>query len=145
MRRPAGRPGYVTRPRGLVLGRGLTGPCLGRPAAPAMLGRPQRGPRLGLLAVRPDHHDHVPAVLLRLRLDEPELLHVFGELLEQPVAKLGPRLLPAAEHDRHLDLVALPQSCGSIFGRILISLMTVWAWFLRDSLALSADSYLNLP
>src|ERR1700722_3586222 len=30
-----------------------------------------------------------------------------GEPLQQLVAKLGPRLLAATEHDRHLDLVAL--------------------------------------
>jgi len=78
--------------------------------------RPGTGPilapdrlRLGLLAERPDHHDHVPAVLLRLRLDEAEFLDVAGQPLKQLVPKLRPRLLAAAEHDRHLDLVSLPQ------------------------------------
>jgi hypothetical protein len=65
--------------------------------------------RLSLLAVRSDHHDHVSAILLRLRLDEAEFLDIAGQPLEQLVAELGPRLLPAPEHDRHLDLVPLPK------------------------------------
>jgi hypothetical protein len=55
--------------------------------------------------VRADDHDHVPTVLLGLRLDEAELLHVVGQLLQQPETELGPGLLTTAEHDRHLDLV----------------------------------------
>jgi len=56
--------------------------------------------------VRADHHDHVPAILLGLRLDETKFLHVSSEPLQQLVAEFGPRLLATAEHDRHLDLVA---------------------------------------
>jgi len=59
--------------------------------------------------MRPDHHDHVPAVLLRLGLDETQFLDVAGEPLQELVAKLRPGLLASAEHDRHLDLVALPE------------------------------------
>jgi len=58
--------------------------------------------------VRADHHDHVPTVLLRLRLDEAKFLDVASEALEQLVAEFWPRLLAPPEHDRHLDLVALP-------------------------------------
>jgi hypothetical protein len=36
---------------------------------------------LGLAPVRPDHHDHVPAVLLGLCLDEAKLLDITGQLL----------------------------------------------------------------
>ena len=59
-----------------------------------------------LLAMGCHHHDHVAAVLLRLELDVAELLHVFGEPLEQPEPELRSRLLAAAEHDRDLDFVA---------------------------------------
>lgn len=59
--------------------------------------------------MRPDNHDHVPAVLLRLRLDKAKLLDVYRKPLEQLVAEFWPRLLATAEHDRHLDLVSLPQ------------------------------------
>jgi len=58
--------------------------------------------------VRADHHDHVPAILLRLRLNEAKFLDVASKPLEQLVAEFRPRLLATAEHDRHLDLVALP-------------------------------------
>ena len=66
--------------------------------------------RLGLrlLLVRSEHHDHVAAVLLRRRLDEAELLDVAGEPLQQPEPELGSVLLATTEHDRDLDLVALP-------------------------------------
>jgi hypothetical protein len=63
--------------------------------------------RIGLLADRADHHDHVPAVLLRRRLHEAKFLDIRGQLLKQPIAQFGPGLLASAEHDRHLDLVAL--------------------------------------
>jgi hypothetical protein len=59
--------------------------------------------------MRANHHDHVPAVLLRLRLDEAKLLDVAGQSLQQLVAEFRPRLLATAEHDRHLHLVALPE------------------------------------
>jgi hypothetical protein len=59
--------------------------------------------------VRSDYHDHVAAVLLWLRLDETEFLDIAGQPLEQLVAQFGSRLLPAPEHDRHLDLVPLPK------------------------------------
>jgi hypothetical protein len=57
--------------------------------------------------VRADHHDHVPAVLLRRRLDEAKLFDISGEPLQQLVAEFRPALLTSAEHDGHLDLVAL--------------------------------------
>jgi hypothetical protein len=59
--------------------------------------------------VRPDNHDHIPAVLLRLGLDEPELFDISGQSLQQPVAAVGPGLLASPEHDGYLDLVSLPQ------------------------------------
>jgi hypothetical protein len=40
-----------------------------------------------LLPVRTDHHDHVPPVLLGLRLHEAELFHVPGETLQQAEAE----------------------------------------------------------
>ena len=64
---------------------------------------------LALPAVRPDNHDHVAAVLLGLGLDEAELLDVAREALQQPEPELGPGLLASPEHDRHLDLVSLPE------------------------------------
>src|SRR5262249_60216973 len=86
--------------------RGARGRCR-RPGAGAVL--PPDRLRLSLLAVRSDHHDHVAAILLRLRLDEAEFLDIACQPLEQLVAELGPRLLSAPEHDRHLDLVPLPK------------------------------------
>ena len=68
--------------------------------------RPRLGLGLGLLLGRAQHHDHVAAVLLGVALDEAQLADVLGQPLQQPVAQLGARLLAAAEHDRHLDLVA---------------------------------------
>src|SRR4051794_18825504 len=99
-----------------------------------------------LLAMRGHHHDHVSPLLLWLELDVAELLHVLRESLEQPEPELGTRLLATAEHDRDLDLVARFQephdvtllgleSCGSIFGRSFISLMTVCTWLRRASRA----------
>src|ERR1700722_14186331 len=64
---------------------------------------------LALPAVRSDHHDHVPAVLLGLSLDEAQFLDVTGEALQQPEPEFGPGLLTSPEHDRHLDLVPLPE------------------------------------
>src|SRR5215471_1862547 len=63
------------------------------------------GLALGLLPVRADHHDHVPPVLLRLRLDEAKLGDVVGQLLQQAESEFRPGLLAPPEHDRHLDLV----------------------------------------
>jgi hypothetical protein len=59
--------------------------------------------------VRTDHHDHVPAVLLGLRLDKTEFLNIHSKALQQFVAEFRPGLLATAEHDRDLDLVALPE------------------------------------
>ena len=59
--------------------------------------------------MRADHHDHIPAVLLRLGLDKAELLDIASKPLQELVAKLRPGLLASAEHDRHLDFVALPE------------------------------------
>jgi hypothetical protein len=77
-----------------------------RPARAVSLGCRQR---IGLALVRPDYHDHVPAVLLRRGLDEAEFLYVAGQALEQLEPELGPGLLASPEHDRYLDLVALLQ------------------------------------
>src|SRR5262249_61676619 len=92
-----------------VPARGRAGPGGTWPGyRPAALSRPLADAfRLGvaLLPVRPDHHDHVPPVLLGLRLDEAELLDVAGQPLQQPEPQLRPGLLAAPEHDRHLDLV----------------------------------------
>src|ERR1035437_5458478 len=62
---------------------------------------------LGLcfLLGRTDHHDHVATVLLRCALDKAKVTDVSGETLQQAIAELRPRLLTAAEHDGHLDLV----------------------------------------
>jgi len=59
--------------------------------------------------MRPDDHDHVPAILLRCGLDEAQLFYVSGQALQQLEPELGPGLLTAPEHDRYLDLVALLQ------------------------------------
>jgi hypothetical protein len=59
--------------------------------------------------VRPDHHDHVPAVLLRRSLHEAKVLDIPGQALQQLEPELGPGLLATPEHDRDLDLVALLQ------------------------------------
>src|SRR3712207_6692592 len=64
--------------------------------------------RLGVL-VRGDHHDHVPAVLLRVGLDDAELGDVGGQPLEEAVTHLRARLLATAEHHGDLDLVAAPE------------------------------------
>jgi len=72
--------------------------------------------------VRTDHHDHVPAVLLRLRFDEAKFLDVPRKALEQLVAEFRPGLLATAEHDRHLDLVSLPQESLDVafFGAVVV-------------------------
>jgi len=57
--------------------------------------------------VRPDNHDHVPAVLLRSGLDEAELGDITRKPLQELEPELGPGLLTSPEHDRYLDLVAL--------------------------------------
>src|SRR5690606_23891509 len=74
---------------------------------PGLLALLRRG--LGAPLVRSDDHDHVAAVLLRQRLYVTELVDVLGEALQEPEAELRAGLLPAAEHDRDLDLVALLQ------------------------------------
>src|SRR5215207_5765093 len=61
--------------------------------------------RLGLLLVRSEHHDHVPAVLTRRRLDEAELADVLGQPLQEPEPQLGAGLLASAAHAGDLDLV----------------------------------------
>jgi hypothetical protein len=58
------------------------------------------------VSVRSDHHDHVAAVLLRVGLDDAQFGDVSGQPLQQAVAHLRAGLLPAAEHDGDLDLVA---------------------------------------
>src|SRR5256885_17061095 len=71
-----------------------------------------RGPfslSLTLPAMRPDNHDHVATILLGLGLDEAEFLDVRRQALQQPEPELGPGLLASPEHDRHLDLVSLPE------------------------------------
>jgi hypothetical protein len=59
-----------------------------------------RDPRRG------EHHHHVAPVLLRTLLDHRELAELLREAVEQLLAALGVGHLAAAEHDRHLDLVA---------------------------------------
>lgn len=71
------------------------------------LGLAGLGHGFGLLLVRAQNHDHVPAVLLRVGLDEAEFLHVRSQTLEQSEAQLRAGLLTTTEHDRDLDLVAL--------------------------------------
>jgi hypothetical protein len=46
--------------------------------------------RVGFPLVRPDHHDHVAAVLLRRGFDEAKLLDVTGQALEQLEPEFGP-------------------------------------------------------
>ena len=115
-----GLPGPVgSRPGGSRLG-GLPHFCGGRRRGPAytrrpfvlrcpLAGRAAFGLGLALPAVRPDDHDHVTAVLLGRGLDEAEFLDVAGEALQQPEPEFGPGLLASPEHDRHLDLVSLPE------------------------------------
>jgi len=55
--------------------------------------------------MRGQHHDHVPAVLLRRTLDHTQLGDVVGQPLQEPVSEFRSGLLPTAEHDGHLDLV----------------------------------------
>lgn len=83
--------------------------CRGSPSRPpcALPAPDGLGHRLGLLLVRTEDHDHVPAVLLRVRLHEAEVGHILRETLQQSVTELRPGLLATTEHDRDLDLVAL--------------------------------------
>lgn len=101
------RPRCSPRRRRGFLGRSLVGGdtlALGLTGGLRLAGF---GHRLGLLLVRTEDHDHVSAVLLRVRLDEPEVLDVRSEALQQSVAEFRPGLLATTEHDRDLDLVAL--------------------------------------
>src|SRR6266702_190366 len=54
-----------------------------------------------------EHRDHVAAVLPSRAIDLGDVNDVGGQPFEQAPAELGVRHLPSAEHDRHLDLVAL--------------------------------------
>src|SRR4051794_30821299 len=114
--------GVPAHPPGLALGllRPLRALEVLGVAVGVALGLPLRtlgarlGLGLGLLLVRPDHHDHVAAVLLGRGLDVPELLDVAGEALQEPEPELGPVLLATAEHDRDLDLVALAKEAHHV-------------------------------
>src|SRR5699024_7138773 len=68
---------------------------------------------LGATVGRHDH-GHVAAVLLGAGLDVPGLGDVVRQSLEEPEPELGPRLLTATEHDRHLDLGALLQETDDV-------------------------------
>src|SRR5215216_1442859 len=57
-------------------------------------------------ARRRKHHRHVAAVLLGPLLDRGQLAEVLREAVEDHLPALGVGHLAAAEHDRHLDLVA---------------------------------------
>src|SRR5690606_20497190 len=63
----------------------------------------------GLLPVRGEDHDHVAAVLLRRRLHESQRFNVICQTGQEAETEFGAGLLPAAEHDRRLDLVALTE------------------------------------
>src|SRR5580765_4397315 len=63
---------------------------------------------------RTQHHHHVPAVLERRGLYLPDLLHVLGQPHQQISPALRVALLPAAEHDRHLDLRALIEKAHDV-------------------------------
>src|SRR5215217_432661 len=78
------------------------GEPLGSPAIPLGL---DLGSGLGLFLERTENHQHVPTVLFGGGLDEAVLVNVGSQLLQEVVAKLGPRLLTPPEHDRDLDLV----------------------------------------
>src|SRR5439155_17368953 len=75
----------------------------------ALLGRHAAAGRGLGLGARSEDHDHVTAVLLRCRLDDAELSDLLLEPTQEPVPQLRAALLASAEHDRHLDLVALLQ------------------------------------
>src|SRR5882762_908759 len=77
-----------------------------RPVSLGLAGR-RCGLDLRLVLVRRNHHCHVAAVLLRCGLHDAEIADVLGESLQQPEAQLRSGLLPAPEHDRHLDLVSV--------------------------------------
>src|SRR4051795_3477480 len=73
------------------------------PVSRSDVGRLRGGLRLRL-ANRIEHHDHVATVLLGSRLDDRDLGHALGNLLENPPAELRVCHLAAPEHDRQLDL-----------------------------------------
>src|SRR5699024_2146899 len=77
------------------------------------LGALRLRPGLGATVGRHDH-GHVAAVLLGAGLDVPGLGDVVRQSLEEPEPELGPRLLTATEHDRHLDLGALLQETDDV-------------------------------
>src|SRR5690625_3424848 len=81
--------------------RGVPGRCGGDRACAGLLGRLGAGLRA---AVRGPHHRHVAAVLLGGARADPVLGDAGAQSLQQSVTQLRPRLLTAAEHDRHLDL-----------------------------------------
>jgi hypothetical protein len=83
--------------------------CIGEPLRGAAIALALTSARASVFFLSgPEDHQHVPAVLLRRRLDEAELVDIRGQLLQEVVAELGPRLLASPEHDRDLDLVAPP-------------------------------------
>src|SRR6266536_1855816 len=97
----------VAVPTGCPARRVVPQPRAGCPSGCARRGR--GGAALGLrraLAWR-EHRDHVAAVLPSRTVDLGDVHDVGGQSFEQAPAELGVRHLSAAEHDRHLDLVAL--------------------------------------
>src|SRR6266536_6175324 len=71
---------------------------------------------------RPQQHHHVPAVEQGRGLYLPDLLHVLGQPHQQVAPALRMRGLPAAEHDRHLDLGALVEEAldVSLLGVVVV-------------------------
>ena len=72
-----------------------------------MLGRRLPLPAGGLAGNQ--HHGHVAALLLRKHLYPTDVGHRLSDVVQDAAPQLGMLHLPAAEHDRDLDLAAVAQ------------------------------------
>src|SRR5581483_6668791 len=70
---------------------------------------------------RPEHHDHVPPVEERRGLHHSDLLHVLRQPHQEVSTALRVRGLAPPEHDRDLDLRALPEEALDVaFLRVVV-------------------------
>src|SRR6266542_4266169 len=124
--------------------------CVPRAGCPSGCARRGRGgAALGLrraLAWR-EHRDHVAAVLPSRTVDLGDVHDVGGQSFEQAPTELGVGHLPAAEHDGHLDLVALlEESLDVALLRLVVVVVDLGPHlhFLEDHQALLAPGLLGL-
>src|SRR5690606_6911390 len=98
----------------------------------------------GLLLLLPGCEDDEQgaAFLLRLALDEGDVLDPLGEAVEKSRAEFLVLHFAAAEPDRHLDLIAIGDE---LLNRPQANIVVVLANLVRDRDFLEGDRMLTLP